>query len=555
MKIAACSINPIPGDVRGNLRQVEAAYQKAVAADADMAVFPELALLGYPINDLIAYQDILRAQNLAIAKLFSLSGHTVLVLGIAERNPGNGKPFFNSGIVMRNQEIIFRARKVNLPTYGEFDERRWLEPGTNPAEVFVFQGKRIGLLVCEDIWALSNHDEAGRTLYHRNMVEELAALRPDVVLSINASPYYLGKRDVRLEVVREAASKMGNPIVVYVNRGGGQDELVFDGGSFVLNSQGKVVAMAEDLFCDEPIMVETFGTAPIEVVPDTDSISHLYDALVLATRDYVRKNGFETVFLGLSGGIDSVLTLAIASDALGAENVHAVMMPFRYTGQMSRDDAAAEAAALGTPYSVISIEPMYGAFMAGFADDFALLPTDVTEENLQARCRGMILMSLANKHHGMVLTTGNKSEMSVGYATLYGDMAGGFAVLKDVPKTLVYRLARHRNTMSQVIPENVLTRAPSAELALGQVDQDSLPPYDILDAIVDAYVVARLSIDEIVARGIAPIEVVEEIVTRIDRNEHKRRQSPPGPKVTRLGLSPDAGRRVPITFDRQLDIN
>lgn len=547
MKIIACSTNPIPGDVAGNLKQVLAAYQGAADQQVDLVVFPEFALLGYPIDDLIRYRDVLAAEEAAIEELRSLVGDIGIVIGVAERNQGEGKPFFNSAFVIRNHAIVHRVRKANLPTYGEFDESRWFEPGTDAAAVFDYDGQRLGVIICEDIWVYANRDEKGRALYHRNVVAEMARLNPDVVISINASPYWCGKRDVRLEVVREAAQAMGFPIVVYTNRFGGQDELVFDGANFALGHEGQVIAVAAPFRGDEPLVVNTECSDEVPFRSDTGSAKDQYDALVLAVRDYARKSGFPQAVLGLSGGIDSALTLTIAADALGAENVQAVMMPFRYTSVMSQEDAAAEARALGVRYSVIAIEPLYDTFVAALAPEFADKAADVTEENLQARIRGTLLMSLSNKFRSLVLTTGNKSEMAVGYATLYGDMAGGFAVLKDVPKTDVYALARYRNGISQVIPESVITRAPSAELAPGQVDQDSLPAYDILDAIVDQYIVDGLSASEIVASGF-DAATVERVISMVCRAEYKRRQAPPGPKVTKRGLSPDAGRRVPITY-------
>ncbi|MFZ5698409.1 MAG: NAD+ synthase, partial [Pseudomonadota bacterium] len=427
--------------------------------------------------------------------------------------------------------------KQELPNYRVFDERRYFVPGSAPLVVTV-AGVRMAIAICEDVWF------AGPLAQARDV-------DADAVLVLNASPFHADKQAEREQVVRERVRETGLPIA-YVNLVGGQDELVFDGGSFAMNREGEVVARAPH--CAESLLAVDFAQGDFQCsdrapVPGTDQ--SLYDALVLSVRDYVNKNGFRGALLGLSGGIDSALTLAIAVDALGADRVEAVMMPFRYTAQMSIDDAEEEARILGVGFRVIPIEPMFDAFMAGLAESFAGMARDTTEENLQARCRGVLLMALSNKQHQMVLTTGNKSEMAVGYATLYGDMAGGFDVLKDVLKTAVFRLSEYRNARALAngeavppIPRRVIERQPSAELAPDQKDSDSLPAYPVLDEILRLYVEEDESAEQVIARGFDK-DMVYRVVRMVDRNEYKRRQAAIGPRVTKRGFGKD--RRYPIT--------
>jgi len=456
-----------------------------------------------------------------------------IVVGYPEYD---GDAIHNSAALIHDGELIANHRKQCLPNYGVFDEMRYFEPGAGPT-VVAFRGFRLALTVCEDLW------EAGPPAQAR-------AAGAELLLSINGSPYDMRKRDRRLDVLARNVSRHGLP-QVYLNMVGGQDELVFDGGSMVLDENGAVVHNApgfEEYLGTVTFRREQKGAVPRcvdgKLITRRDGIAEIYEALVLGTRDYVDKHGFPGIVLGLSGGIDSGLVLAIAVDALGADRVKAVMMPSRYTADISLADASDEARLLGVDYDVISIEPIYQATVEALAGQFAGLPEDTTEENIQSRCRGMVLMAISNKTGRMLLTTGNKSEMAVGYATLYGDMAGGFAPIKDCSKTLVYQLARHRNGIGRVIPERVLTREPSAELRADQKDTDSLPPYDILDPILEYFIEDDLSVDEIAARGFDRA-VVGEVLEMVKRNEYKRRQAPPGIRVSRRGFGRDW--RYPIT--------
>jgi NAD+ synthase (glutamine-hydrolysing) len=421
-----------------------------------------------------------------------------------------------------------------LPNYQVFDEKRYFSPGSEPCVVDI-NGVCVGLSICEDIW-----DEAP-TL-------QAAAAGARLLINLNSSPYHRGKRDERWQMVARRARQSSLPIV-YVNQVGGQDELVFDGGSFAVTAAGEVVAAAPNFEEGQYWLQADFSQASpaitgMSVAPPLDEIAAIWHALVLGVRDYVNKNRFPGVVLGLSGGVDSALTLAVAVEALGAERVEAIMMPFRYTSQMSVEDAALQAQTQDVSHKVISIEPIYEAFMASLAEEFAGTSADTTEENLQARCRGVLLMSISNKKNVMVLTTGNKSEMAVGYSTLYGDMAGGFDVLKDVPKTVVFELCRYRNSLGPCIPERVIDRPPSAELAPDQKDEDSLPPYDVLDRILELYVERDYSAEDIIATGMDR-EQVQRVLRLVDINEYKRRQAPIGVRITRRGFGRD--RRYPIT--------
>jgi NAD+ synthase (glutamine-hydrolysing) len=451
-----------------------------------------------------------------------------VVVGFPELGPGGKR--YNAAALIRDGRIAAVARKRELPNYDVFDEKRTFDAGTEPC-ILELKGTRFGLAICEDVWF-------GR------VPAAAQAAGAQAMLSINASPYHKRKQATRHGVFRDWIRATGMPsLAVYLV--GGQDELVFDGASCVLDAQGKLVRQAP--FFEEALALFEFnGAVPVpgDVAPELPLEAEIYQALVLGTRDYIDKNGFPGAVLGLSGGVDSALTLAIACDALGAARVHAVMMPSQYTARMSLDDAAEMARRVGVRYDTIPIGPPFDAFRASLAPLFAGRPEDLTEENLQARVRGTLLMALSNKFGPIVLTTGNKSEMAVGYSTLYGDMAGGFAVIKDLSKTLVWRLARYRNTVSEVIPENIITRAPSAELRANQTDQDSLPAYEVLDGIVEAYMEQNRSPQEIVAQGFAPADV-RRVVGLIRRSEYKRRQAPPGVRITLRGFGKDW--RYPIT--------
>jgi NAD+ synthase (glutamine-hydrolysing) len=532
LRLVMAQIDLLVGDVAGNAERIVAACEQARdALGAHLIVFPELTLTGYPPEDLLLRPGMASRVARGIDALRGRVSGIDVLFGYPEQL---GRRRYNAASLLRGGELVATYRKHELPNYRVFDEKRYFTPGTEPAVVRV-HGVDVGITVCEDLWV-------------PGVVEQSADAGAQVVVNLNASPYRAGKGAEREAVVAERVRDAGVP-VVYVNLLGGQDELVFDGGSFAMDARGRVAVRAPlfeaglypvDLHLADGAVVPVPG----ERAPLPNAEEAVYAALVLGLRDYVDKNGFPGVVVGLSGGVDSALTLALAVDALGPERVEAVMMPSRYTAAMSLEDAQAEAKALGVSYRVLPIERAFAAFTATLAEAFAGLPADSTEENIQARCRGVLLMALSNKTGRLVVTTGNKSEMAVGYATLYGDMAGGFAALKDVPKTLVYRLARHRNTQGAVIPERVLTRPPSAELAPDQRDEDSLPPYPVLDAILEMYIEQDRPPAHIVAAGYDP-QTVRRVVTLVDRNEYKRRQAPPGVRVTRRAFGRD--RRYPIT--------
>ncbi|OOZ47323.1 NAD+ synthase [Solemya velum gill symbiont] len=532
LRVVIAQVNLLVGDIEGNARQViRLASRARDEQQADLIVFPELTLTSYPPEDLLLRPECHDRIEKALTEIISsISGITV-VIGYP-RSTDTG--LYNMAGVFRDGDRLGEYSKWLLPNYSVFDEKRYFSEGDKPLVVDV-EGIPVGITICEDSW-FSEPTAAA------------AAAGAKLVLNLNASPFHTGKPVEREELVGKRSSENGIPIV-YCNLVGGQDELVFDGGSFVTDAAGSVCARApffvesQELivFSEEDGMLEPEQS---EVAPHADEEVEVYQALVLGVRDYVNKNGFKGAVLGLSGGIDSALTLAIAVDALGAERVEVVLMPSRYTADMSNEDAAVQADKMGVLYRVIPIEPAFRAFLGMLEDEFAGLPEDTTEENIQARCRGIILMALSNKTGKMLLTTGNKSEMSVGYATLYGDMAGGYAPIKDVPKTLVYRLAEYRNQEEEVIPRRVIERPPSAELRPDQVDTDSLPDYEALDSILWHYVVLDHSVEQIVADG-HDEETVRRITGMVDRNEYKRRQAPPGVRITRRAFGRD--RRYPIT--------
>jgi NAD+ synthase (glutamine-hydrolysing) len=528
-RIAIAQMNPVVGDVEANVtHMLELCRVAHDALRADLVVFPELALCGYPPEDLLFHRGFARDVADALGRLAaSLEGMSVLV-GYPEYD---GEAIHNSAILLRPDDAPVIYRKQNLPNYGVFDEKRYFQPGDGPC-VVEMQGVKLGITICEDIWT-------------DRVTAATAAAGAELLLSINGSPYDTGKLARREAVLRQRVAETGLP-VIYVNLVGGQDELVFDGGSMALDAAGELVYRAP-FFAEalDLVEVEPGGRiVPAHVTPAPEFVESVYRALVLGVADYVNKHHFPGIVLGLSGGVDSALTMAVAVDALGPGRVRAVMMPSRYTSQMSRDDAEAQARAEGVHYDVVSIEPIFEGARAALAEVFAGRPEDVTEENIQARCRGMILMAMSNKFGCMLLTTGNKSEMAVGYATLYGDMAGGFAPLKDCSKMLVYRLAEYRNARSQVIPRRVLERPPSAELRPDQKDTDSLPPYDVLDPILEAFIEEDCSVDQIVARGFERA-TVGRILGMVKRNEYKRRQAPPGIRISRRAFGRDW--RYPIT--------
>ncbi len=531
LRVVMAQLDFLVGDIPGNTERVmEAARRASTEHQGDVVVFPELCLTGYPPEDLLLRPSLeLRVQE-ALQRLQDEQLAPAIVIGAPIRE---GALLYNAAVVIEQGAITGRYFKRFPPNYQVFDEKRYFADGGDVVTLNI-RGVPVGITVCEDIWK-------------DGPVEEAAAAGARLILNLNASPYDLDKQ-ARRKALLERKSRENRVSIVYVNLVGGQDELVFDGGSMVFDHSGALAVEAlqfsdglfpVDFLCEhhcQPV------SQPLPAEPSVEA--NVYSALVTGVRDYVNKNGFKSVVLGLSGGIDSAVTLAVAVDALGPNRVRAVMMPFRYTSSMSLEDAEGEARALGVQYDVFSIEPMYDAFMASLAGPFEGTSPDTTEENLQARLRGVLLMSLSNKFGSLVLTTGNKSEMAVGYSTLYGDMAGGFDVLKDVPKTLVFRLANYRNTVSPVIPERVITRPPSAELAPDQKDEDSLPGYDILDQILNLYVERDFSADAIVAEGFARADV-DRVIRLVDINEYKRRQAPIGVRITERGFGKD--RRYPIT--------
>jgi NAD+ synthase/NAD+ synthase (glutamine-hydrolysing) len=488
---------------------------------------PELALCGYPPEDLLLRQDFHAACERELAALATRLPAIDVLIGHPERR---GDRCFNAATLLSNGMRTATYYKKRLPSYEVFDEERYFDSDDTPC-VLTLKGVRCGINICADVWEAGAADLARRA-------------GAEVLLVLNASPYHMGKQMQRTQVLRQRIASTGLP-VVYANLAGGQDELVFDGGSFVLDSRGTLRCQLPQ-FEEALAIVEFVDGEPLpgDIASSPGLEAEVYQALVLGVRDYLGKNGFPGAIIGLSGGIDSALTLCIAVDALGAEKVRAVMMPSPYTAELSLVESRAMVGLLGVRYDEIAIEPAMQTFAALLAPQFAGLPADTTEENLQARIRGMILMALSNKTGSLVLTTGNKSEMAVGYCTLYGDMAGGFAVIKDIAKTLVYRLSRWRNSLSHVIPERIITRPPSAELKPGQTDQDSLPPYEVLDAIVEAYMENDLSPREIIARGYSETDV-RRVVRLLKISEYKRRQSPVGIRVTQRGFGKDW--RYPIT--------
>lgn len=529
LRIALAQINPLVGDINGNVDRMTAAAAEAAVNGAHIVVFPELSLVGYPPEDLLLRPGFINKAQAALEALATTVKDMVWVVGHPQSD-NNG--VHNAASVLANGSIVATYFKQILPNYSVFDEKRYFKAGTEACVIEV-NDRKLGLTICEDIWDPVPTD----------LAKQAGA---EIILNMNASPFHTNRWTERETAVCERVREQGLP-VVYVNQAGGQDELVFDGASFVIDAQGETCHRASafeaevtsiDWLTDGSI-ISTDGVTAYPV----DEVS-IYQALVTGVHDYVEKNNFHGVVIGLSGGIDSALTLAIAVDALGADRVEVVMMPSRYTSDMSLADAEAQAKTLGIKYRVIGIESMFNSFLDALKDEFSGLATDTTEENIQARVRGVLLMAISNKLGKMVLTTGNKSEMAVGYATLYGDMAGGYAAIKDVPKTLVYKLANWRNQLAPVIPQRVIDRPPSAELAPDQKDSDSLPDYDVLDPVLEAYVENDLCVEDIIALGFEE-QMVRRVIRLVDLNEYKRRQAPPGVRISRKAFGRD--RRYPIT--------
>ena len=539
LTIVMAQLNLLVGDIEGNTQRIIESAKTAISEhNADLIAFPELALTAYPPEDLLLRPSLSLRIEKALESIIQCELPIYMVIGFPQHV---GDQLFNALTVIKGKSRLGTYQKQCLPNYQVFDERRYFSAG-NSSCVLEIADARIAFTICEDMW-------------EAEPVAQLKDSGTQLLININASPYHLNKIEDRKQLLNQRSQEGGIPIV-YVNQVGGQDELVFDGGSMVMTSQGDCHYLAdsfrEGLY---PVLIDLPSSSQASEIPEQyiaqpQSVeAQVYDSLVLGVRDYVNKNRFKGIVLGLSGGIDSALTLAIAVDALGASRVQAVMMPFEYTSQLSLDAAQQQAVKQGVNYQVIPISNIYDAFIGALEGEFADTDVDVSEQNIQARCRGVLLMGISNKKGLLVLTTGNKSEIAVGYSTLYGDMAGGFDVLKDVSKTLVYRLASFRNenygdTNEEIIPQKVIDRPPSAELAPGQEDQDSLPPYDALDQILELYVEQDFSAEAIIARGFDEL-VVKKVLRLVDLNEYKRRQSPIGVRLTQRGFGRD--RRYPIT--------
>lgn len=539
LRVAVAQINPTVGDLQGNLKKILEFVRRAGSAKADLIIFPELSITGYPPEDLLLKPQFISDNLQCVSEIQKRVRDFAVIVGFVGREEGK---LYSSAAFITGNKIKTLCNKTILPNYGVFDEKRYFSEGKS-CPVFEFRGSRIGLNICEDIWHPGGP-----------YVKQVKQGKAQLIININASPYHAGKVLDRQKILKDRL-KEGKAHIIYVNMVGGQDELVFDGASLIMNSSGKIIAMGKQFEEDIVIVDLPVGKKKskfIDLKPPIKSFTvkplsgseEIYKALVLAVSDYVRKNGFKKILIGLSGGIDSGLTACIAADALGKENVNCIFMPSQFTSQRSRDDATALVRALGVNLRELPIDGVLVSYQSVLQSEFRGMAQDITEENLQARIRGNILMALSNKFGWLVLTTGNKSEMSVGYATLYGDMAGGFAVIKDIPKTLVYKLADWRNKNGEVIPKSMIEREPTAELKPDQKDQDVLPPYDKLDAIIELYVEENRSFKEILARGFKP-ETAAKVIRMVDQSEYKRRQAPPGPKVTHRAFGKDW--RLPIT--------
>ena len=538
MKIAIAQINTTIGDFDGNADKIVDAWRRADEAGVELVVLPELAVCGYPPRDLLAKPAFLRRNQESLEGLAKRGGKAVAVVGYASANKtDSGRPAQNSAAVLQDGQVSAVRHKTLLPTYDVFDEERYFEPATDNTPVDIL-GTKVGITICEDIWndEVFLHDRR----YDRRPADELADAGAELLLNLSASPWSLGKEHCRHVLLSQLSAKCGCP-VVYCNLVGGNDELVFDGGSQYYNGHG-VLGASGAMFTEDLLLIDTETIEP-QSSDTSDDNEKIYRALSLGVRDYLHKCGFESAVIGLSGGIDSAVTAAVAVDALGPENVRGVAMPSQYSSQGSLDDAEGLAQALGIRYDVVPIEPVFEQLKSQLGDIFEGHDEDTTEENMQARLRGNILMSMSNKFGSLLLTTGNKSELAVGYCTLYGDMCGGLAVISDLPKTKVYSLAKWINHKRQIIPESTIAKPPSAELRPDQVDQDSLPPYDVLDSILEAYVVDGQDTEAIITSG-HDEATVQRIIRLININEYKRRQAAPGIKITSKAFG--VGRRIPV---------
>jgi len=539
LKIALAQINPVIGDLEGNSRKIESNFQKAGDQNVDLVVLPELAITGYPPRDLLDKPDFVSESEKTFQKLLTrLKGPAVLCGHLYQPSVGLGRKLYNSAVLFRNGSILARADKILLPTYDVFDEMRYFRPGKD-AVVVEFQGTRLGISICEDAWNFPGFRD--QDIHSRNPIEEMVAAGAEWLVNISASPYRLMRWKTRLDLGKHIATTYRKPFLL-VNQVGGNDDLLFDGHSFAFSGEGHRIAQGQG-FEEDLLVFELDETNEDRVSSLESEEEEIFKALVMGVRDYLFKCGYRKAVVGLSGGIDSAVVAVIAAAALGEENVSGISMPSQYTQSQSVDDAEQLAKNLGTAFHVISIKDLFDEYKNTLDPLFAGKPEDVTEENIQARIRGNILMAYSNKMGNMVLSTGNKSEMSVGYCTLYGDMAGGLSVISDVPKMKVYALARWINRDREIIPHSIIDRPPTAELRPNQRDQDSLPPYEVLDPILEGYVESHLSVDQLVAQGFEE-SVVRDVVRKVDNNEYKRKQAAPGLKITDKAFG--TGRRFPI---------
>ncbi len=542
MKIALAQINPIIGDFNHNFAKIQHFAAKAIELSCDLVVFSELVITGYPPRDLLERKDFVAANLACLQRLMTAIRGIGVICGFVEKNPtGKGNNLYNAAVLFEDGKIHHKVYKRLLPTYDIFDEQRYFEPGTE-STVFTYKDHCIGLTICEDAW--NDEDIFKERIYPVDPVARLIRSGADLVINVAASPYYLGHQQFRCNMFKSLAVKYNVPFL-YTNQVGGNDSVLFDGMSTAFNKNGELAASAR-AFAEDLVVFDSqaFKPSPDNLSPvassDTES---MLQALVMGTRDYVTKCGFSKVVVGLSGGIDSALTAAIAVMALGRENVAAVFMPSLYTSKENYADTAKLAENMGIEYLKIPIDSMFKEFLRFISPDFKQSDVGITEQNIQARIRGIILMALSNKHRSLVLSTGNKSELAVGYCTLYGDMTGGLAVISDVPKTTVYDLARYINRQKECIPQRIIDKAPSAELKPDQTDQDDLPPYEMLDAILKGYIEDLKGVQELVEMGFNQ-SIVEEVILKVDRNEYKRHQAAPGLKVTSKAFG--CGRRYPL---------
>lgn len=542
MRITLCQLNPVMGDIDGNTRLVVDTLDRGAADKPDLVVFPELFIQGYPPRDLLERPSFVQQGLGALENLCEVSkrypGVGILIGFAMPNNVPHGNGLSNAAVLIADGGVVFHQNKSLLPTYDVFDETRYFDPA-RAIDVFTFKGETLGITICEDAW--NRPELLPKRLYDIDPVEELARKGATIIVNVSGSPFHAEKEKLRHELMAAHASRHKLP-VVFVNQVGGNDELIFDGSSMYVDATGTLRALAPS-FEECTLTIDTAKEPPAVEMPSYEPAESIYRALVLGTRDYVRKCGFSRVFVGLSGGIDSAVTACIAADAVGAENVTGLTMPSRYSSEGSVSDSQVLAGNLGIGFEQIAIESMFAAFLDELEPHFEGREPDVTEENIQARVRGVILMAFANKFRGILLSTGNKSEIAVGYCTLYGDMNGGLSVISDVPKTMVYRLAHHINREREIIPDAIITKAPSAELAPGQRDQDTLPPYEVLDEILRMVIEEGRSRDEAVAAGFDAGQV-DWVVRAVRINEYKRRQAAPGLKVTPKAFG--MGRRFPI---------